>query len=309
MRVNYIAGEPLMIQDKAMTRQQIKRQMNKPTLRQLMRDDRYLSLSKIGEVDTIGKLFGKKNKDGEKKGFFKKLGEKIKDTVKKVGGAVKTVGLAPARGPFLVLVDVNFRGLARKLNKLRTNNPGKYEDFWHKLGGDVDALNKAVDKGKDKKPFLGEKKKGKGVSGATEIVYIGGKNSIMRQDDGDYIGFDPASITVAITSAAGIIAAVQKLFNKEGVASEPGEEELTEGMDPNAPIVPDAEPGAPVIPNDPASEASEKYITKGIETVYAGGGGGGSASGGGGMGFKLSPMLLIGGAAAVLGIIMLTKKK
>ena len=60
MRVNYIAGAPLMVQGKAMTRQQIKRRINKPTLRQLMADDRYLSLDKIGEVDAVGKLFKKK---------------------------------------------------------------------------------------------------------------------------------------------------------------------------------------------------------------------------------------------------------
>jgi hypothetical protein len=125
MKVNYLAGAPIMIGEDINA-------MSKPTVRQLMSDDRYMS-----GADYIGK----------KPKFLKKLGDKIKKGAK----LVKTVALAPARGPFLILVDVNFRGLAKKLDKVRAKNPSLFEEFWLKLGGKIDSLNKAVDKGKKKK--------------------------------------------------------------------------------------------------------------------------------------------------------------
>ena len=291
MNVNYVAGVPLM----TLKRARLKSNLQKPTLRQLMTDDRYLTVANaISEPDFIGK---------KKRPFFKKLGNVIKKGIK----LVKTVGLAVARGPFLVLVDVNFRGLARKMDKLRSKNPTDFEEFWTKLGGDVDALNKAVNKGKGKKPFLGEKK---GVSGATATVYIGGENSIMAPDESDYIGFDPASITVALTSAAGIVAAIQKLFKKNNIAPEPGEGDLTEGIDPNTPVSPDIEPGTDFFANDPATPAAASYAESGGKNLPpVSQSTRGLAATNTSVGFKPSPILLIGGAAAILGVIMLTKKK
>jgi hypothetical protein len=289
MNVNYVAGVPLMIQNRARLKSNLQ---NKPTLRQLLNDDRYLTA--MGKVDFIGK---------KKRPFFKKLGNTIKKGIK----LVKTVGLAPARGPFLVLVDVNFRGLAKRLDKLRGKNPSDYQEFWTKLGGDIDALNKAVNKGKDKKPFLGEKK---GVNGATAAVYIGGDDSIMAVDNSDFIGFDPASITVALTSAAGIVAAIQKLFNKNKIAPEPGEGDLTESIDPNTPVSPDVEPGTDFFANDPATPEAASYAESGGKNVpKIKSSTRGLAATNTSVGFKPSPILLIGGAAAILGVIMLTKKK
>jgi hypothetical protein len=290
MNVNYVAGVPLMIQNRARLKRNLQ---NKPTLRQLLNDDRYLTA--MGEVDFIGRK--------KKKPFFKKLGDTIKKGIK----LVKTVGLAPARGPFLVLVDVNFRGLAKRLDKLRGKNPSDYQEFWTKLGGDIDALNKAVNKGKGKKPFLGEKK---GVSGATAAVYIGGEDSIMAVDNSDFIGFDPASITVALTSAAGIVAAIQKLFNKNKIAPEPGEGDLGEGIDPNTPVSPEVEPGTDFFANDPATPEAASYAESGGKNVpNVRPSTRGLAASNSSVGFKPSPILLIGGAAAILGVIMLTKKK
>jgi hypothetical protein len=298
MNINYIAGAPLMIQKRSRLKN---RQIVKPTFEQLMRDDRYLTIAnKIGEPEFLGRKKGK---------FFKRpIFKKIGDTVKKGIKLVKTVGLAVARGPFLVLVDVNFRGLAKRLDKLRTKNPKDYQEFWVKLGGDVDALNKAVNKGKDKKPFLGAKK---GVNGATAAVYIGGDDSIMSApNDSEYIGFDPASIGAALTSAAGILAAIQKLFKKNNVGGEPGEGDLFEDTDPNTPISPDVEPGSDFFANDPATPAAANYAESGGKNVppVLDSTRGLSATNTN-LGFKPSPILLIGGAAAVLGIIMLTKKK
>jgi LPXTG-motif cell wall-anchored protein len=239
----------------------------------------------MGEPEFIGK------------GKFKKLKEKIKKNVQGQIKFVKTVALAPARGPFLLLLDVNFRGLARKMNEVRIKNPKMFEEFWLKLGGKIDSLNKAVNKGAKKKAFLGEKKSK--ISGATDAVYIGGADSICRvDDDSAAIGFDPASITVALTSAAAIVAAAQKLFKKNGVEDkkEDGEPIDTSNVPPIAP------PGEDFAANDPASPEAEKYALTGEKPPVT--------SKGSSTGFKPSLPLIIGGAAVAAGAIyMLTKKK
>jgi len=224
MKVNYLAGTPMMISEN-----RLKRRSRTPKVFEVMQDDRVMSINGIGKVK-----------------FFKKL----KDTVNKIipGGGVnpiRTIALAPARGSFLVLVSFNFRGLAKRLAKFRTKNPTKYAEFWTKLGGDIKALDKSVDKAKDKKPFLGEKK------GVSEPEHIGSL----------------AAIATALASAAGIIASLKKMFGEQGIPAEPGEGDIGEGIDPETPISPEAEPGEPVIPNDPASKGAADFIQKGMNFI------------------------------------------
>jgi hypothetical protein len=292
MKVNYLAGTPMMISENRLKRRS---RIRTPKVFEVMQDDRVMSINGIGKVK-----------------FFKKL----KDTVNKIipGGGVnpiRTIALAPARGSFLVLVSFNFRALAKRLAKFRAKNPNKYAEFWTKLGGDIKALDRSVDKAKDKKPFLGEKK------GVSEPEYVG----------------SVAAIATALAAAAGIIASLKKMFGEQGVPEEPGAGDIGEGIDPDAPIVPEAEPGEPVIPNDPASKGAAEFITKGIKFVegltgnrpkikYTPPGNrpsraplnagasnvatGDETSTGG---FKPSPLLIGGGIAAVAAIYLLTKKK
>lgn len=307
MEINYIAEAPVITRRKDFQpRKKVIITSVNPRLVDLLQDDR------VFDSQPVIKGIGKKKKGK----FFKKLGDTIKKAadqgrkiVNKVGKAVKTVGLAPARGPFLVLVNVNFRGLAKKLNKLRSNKQKKYEEFWLKLGGDIDALNKAVDKGKDKKPFLGERR---GIKGF-DFIDNTGIGDIYEDIDG--IGIDPATITAAITAAAGIIAAANKLFKKEGVTDEPGDVPLDQDLPPFEPIT---EAGTDFVATDPATEEAAEYAVTGktsvpkrkktttgtyqTETELTAG------TAGGGLSFKPSPMLLIGGAAA-LGLILFTMKK
>jgi hypothetical protein len=291
MRVNYLAGTPMLIDETT----GIERM---PTARELMRDDRVLSINGIGKKKRKP-LFGKVTK------FFNK--------VLPNGGTkpIKTIGLAPARGSFLLLVNVNFRGLAKRLDKLKAKSTTKFAEFWTKLGGDVSKLNQAVDKGKSKKPVFGEKK------GVGEI-------------EADFIGepVTAATITAALGAAAGIIAALNKLLKKEGVAEEPGETSIDEGIDPEIPLVPEAEPGEPVVPNDPASPGAAEYINKGIKFLEGTGllpkvkvkpkGRPAAPSRGEaatdktpapGASFTPSPLLIGGGIAAIAAIYFLTKKK
>lgn len=291
MRVNYLAGTPMLIDETT----GIERM---PTARELMRDDRVLSINGIGRKKRKP-LFG-----GVKKFFNKVLPNGLTKPV-------KTIGLAPARGSFLLLVNVNFRGLAKRLDKLRTKSTTKFAEFWTKLGGDIGKLNQAVDKGKVKKPVFGEKK------GVGEI-------------EADFIGepVTAATITAALGAAAGIIASLNKILKKEGVAEEPGETPIDEGIDPETPLSPEAEPGEPVVPNDPASEGAAEYINKGIKFLEGTGllpkvkvkpkGRPAAPSRGeaatdktpeASAGFTPSPLLIGGGIAAIAAIYFLTKKK
>ena len=282
MKVNYLAGTPMLIDETGINRQ--------PTARELMQDDRILGINGIGK---------------------KKLFKKFKNFINKAGNLTKTVALAPARGSFLLLVNLNFRALSKRLTKLKNKNANQFAEWWTKLGGDIDKLNKAIEKGSTKKPLFGSKK---GVNGiGVDFEYMGEPVTA-------------ATITAAITSAAGIIAALNKLLKKEGVAEEPGEE-LGEGLDPDAPLSSELEPGEPVIPNDPASEGAASYIEKGINFLKGVTGNKpkvkvkprqsqpGSGLQAGNLtnqettGFKPSPLLIGGGIAAIAAIYLLTKKK
>ena len=297
MRVNYLAGTPMLIDETGIERL--------PSAEELMQDDR------ISGIDGIGRLKLKLPKI------------KIPPIVNKVlkgGGikAIKTVALAPARGPFLLLVNMNVRGLAKRLQKLKDKNLQQYVEFWTKIGGDIDKLNAAVEKGKNKKAILGERKIGDAGFNDDEIVV------------GEYIG-EPvtlATVTAAVSAASGIIVALNKLLGKNNVPEEPGDEPLDEGIDPNTPLAPGAEPGEPVIPNDPASEGAGKYIEKGIDflkgltstppkikprTKAPGGtitpSNTTSTATSAGTSFSPSPLLIGGGIAAIAAIYFLTKKR
>jgi LPXTG-motif cell wall-anchored protein len=297
MRVNYLAGTPMMIDETGIERI--------PTAEELMQDDR------IAGIDGIGRLKLKLPKI------------KIPPIVNKAlkgGGikAIKTVAMAPARGPFLLLVNMNVRGLAKRLQKFKDKNLQAYTEFWTKIGGDINKLNAAVEKGKNKKSILGERKIGDVGFDDDQIVI------------GEYIG-EPvtlATVTAAVSAAGGIIVALNKLLGKNNVPEEPGDEPLDTGIDPNTPLAPDAEPGNETIPNDPASEGAGKYIAKGIDflkgltstppkikplmtrpkgTITPSNTTSTAASTG--TSFSPSPLLIGGGIAAVAAIYFLTKKR
>jgi LPXTG-motif cell wall-anchored protein len=302
MRVNYLAGTPMMIDETGIERL--------PSAEELMQDDR------IAGIDGIGRLKLKVPKI-KIPPFVNKLipkGPGLPPILKPIA----TVGLAPARGPFLLLTNLNVRGIAKRLQTLKDKNLQVYTEFWTKLGGDINKLNEAVEKGKNKKAIFGERRIGEANFNDDEIVV------------GEYIG-EPvtlAAITAAISAASGIIAQLMKLLKKNNVAEEPGEPPLDEGIDPNTPLAPGAEPGEPVIPNDPASEGAGKYIQKGIDflkgttstppkikprTTRPSGtitpSNTTSTAASTGTSFSPSPLLIGGGIAAIAAIYFLTKKR
>jgi hypothetical protein len=132
------------------------------------------------------------------------IGKIGKGRLKKAFQKLKKVGLAPNRAAFLLLVKLNIKNLARKL---QAANQTKLKKAWEKLGGDFGKLQSAANAGSKKKA-------------------IGGQ-------EGAEIGFVVAAGTAAaLASAATIIAALASLLKKKapGETTLPGEESTTSSL-------------------------------------------------------------------------------
>ena len=73
-----------------------------------------------------------------------------------IGRGAKKVGLAIPRGAFLTLLRFNFRGMASRLTRAKSEQPTEWQRAlrkWVSLGGNEDALIKGMSAGKDKRPL------------------------------------------------------------------------------------------------------------------------------------------------------------
>lgn len=132
-----------------------------------------MALYNLSGVDQIGKWepkteFGKKLRKATDK--IQAAGDKAKDAIKDAAKdalkGAKIVGAAIPRQAFLGLVSLNGFGWANRLDRLRKKNPDALVDLWQKkFGGEMSAINRAIDDGIKKKPLF---KKGK-VSGVDQI--------------------------------------------------------------------------------------------------------------------------------------------
>lgn len=102
----------------------------------------------IYSISGIGATATKKQK---KKVILKKI---TKTLGKGVKGIVK-VAAAPARNAFLFLVKLNVHGLATNINKVWAKNPSHLTNFWNGIGGQINKLLSAAQKGSKKKRILG----------------------------------------------------------------------------------------------------------------------------------------------------------
>jgi hypothetical protein len=85
----------------------------------------------------------------KRKNFFKKLKEKVKKAGKFV--LKYNPATATSRNAFLLLTKVNTRSLATNLKKLKDKGNNEAQTFWKKIGGNVSALNNAIESGAKKK--------------------------------------------------------------------------------------------------------------------------------------------------------------
>jgi|694.fasta_scaffold11230_17 hypothetical protein len=106
-----------------------------------------MEVSYLAGVDGMGKTkAGKALKKVTTKG--KAVVQKGKEAAKKVVSKAKTVGLAPGRNLFLLLVKNNLDGIASKLQKVDQN---KLRKGWNAAGGDWTVLTKNIRTGAAKK--------------------------------------------------------------------------------------------------------------------------------------------------------------
>lgn len=68
---------------------------------------------------------------------------------------VLKIALAPARGSFLLLVGLNFMGLATKLKSAFNNRADETQNWWKNLGGNPNELLRKTEQGAKKKRIAG----------------------------------------------------------------------------------------------------------------------------------------------------------
>jgi hypothetical protein len=233
-----------------------------------------MALYNLSGVDQIGKWepktkFGKfiKNEiDAAKVGK-----DQAKEVVKGAIDKVKMIGLAIPRNAFLLLVKINVRGLATRLQRLQAKNPADLEKLWVKqLGGDITFLNQEIKVGSAKKPFLGSK-----VSGV------------------DQIGVAGEEVTAIIAAASPVLLAVIALLAQNKTPDNdlpPFDVPPPDGDKAYDPTAPPDQPDRPLT-EDEKRKLADEIIKKEFGDEKK----------------TINPMILVGGAAIAL--YFLTKKK
>ena len=113
----------------------------------------YKAIDKIPTMALYG-VSGINNNSGEIAGL-KDIIKKVGQTIKKGATVVLKVAASPARNAFLLLVSINFTGLATKLSAGWKKNASGLTNLWQGLGGNINALKNAWEKGEKKKRILG----------------------------------------------------------------------------------------------------------------------------------------------------------
>ena len=289
MRVNYLAGQPVMFED----------QEKRPVRSGQINGVPVVQFLDTGEIISEPEFIARKRlKDliNDKWKEFKDKNPKLADTIKKGVDAAPKIAFAPSRASFLVLLTPNFRGYTSKLQRWINKDSAAVKKFWESFGGDYDKLQQVVDKGSKRKPLFGEKKK-KGVSGFNYA--------------NDYVGFTGVEeaaaaqgIAAAIAAAAPIIAALVSAFKKAKIKDTPEETPPTD------------DEGLPPLPDDPLKNKNFTAADPEGDEAKAY-----NASGGqvfvtpqgqvvtGGSNLLNSKTLLIFGGVAVAAFLLLKKKK
>lgn len=191
------------------------------------------------------------------------------------------ITLAPARGAFLGLLALNFRGLATRLDKAIKKDSQKVQAFWNKLGGDFSKLKNNVDNNKGKKPLLGTK--GIDGIGTFEDYYL----------DDSFIGLEPVTTAAAAAATASPILLALKKFLADL--------KIEDVVDAAGKVVP------LLTPNEAAATTAIDEKGEGFQASDPEPGS--SPKNPKGSSFAPSPILIGGLAAAGILVYLLTKKK
>jgi len=182
----------------------------------------------------------------------KQFGNWVKEQGKAAGDTAKEIGLAPARGAFLLLLALNFRNLAARITNYDKQFPSdqtssKLKQKWENLGGDWAPLITTARANANKKPLFGEPKN-----------FVGPYSNVTGE---------PVSTGTIITAGAAVITALTPIL-----ALATGDKKLSE-------VLPELS-GDNLTPEE--KEAARK-ILEAIENRKKTGGGttGGGTTGGG----------------------------
>lgn len=145
---------------------------------------------------------------------------------------VLKIALAPARGSFLLLVGLNFMGLATKLKKAFTDNKDKTNNFWSSLGGNTNELLRKVEQGAKKKRILGYDDSTMGVVSTASIAAAAAPILLKVGNFLKDLGIDPAEIANAGKKVLADTArkAITKITDKVDSLQAQGEQELNEAV-------------------------------------------------------------------------------
>jgi hypothetical protein len=156
----------------------------------------------------------------------KAAGRTTGQVLKKGARVVLKVAAAPVRNSFLLLVTLNFAGLANKLAAAWDKQPTKLRTFWEGAGGKLEALKKAWEKGSKKKRIFGDGMIGVAPAAPAAAAATAAPLLVKVADVLRSIGIDPAEL-VQIGKDA-VNAKAQELAKK---ALEPKAAELATDID------------------------------------------------------------------------------
>jgi len=123
----------------------------------------------------------------------KAAGRTAGQVLKKGAKVVLKVAAAPVRNSFLLLVTINFAGLATKLAAAWQKAPSKLTSFWEGAGGQINALKKAWEKGSTKKRIFGMEQIG-AAPGVAAPAATAAPLLVKVADFFTKIGIDPAEL-------------------------------------------------------------------------------------------------------------------
>lgn len=138
---------------------------------------------------------------------------------KEMGGGVlfrgaKKVSLAIPRGAALTLINLNYRAFATRMARAKANEPLKYRTIirkWNSLGGNTKAIERAMNKGKNKKMLIcGERCKEKfdlnfdGISEDEKAFF----DKYPSFEFNNAAGLDDATIATLIATGGSVLATI-----------------------------------------------------------------------------------------------------
>lgn len=156
--------------------------------------------------------------------------------LRKFANGAKSVGMAPVRGAFLMLMRINFRGLATRLYE----NPEAYSKFvqkWKKIFGGKEAkLKVAITRGQAMKALFGSKKTNQQISEAAAELAVSPEAQEAVSGIFARLGAtgaeEGASAAVIIATASSALTAAVAVLKACGVnVPEDVEEAVNAGMD------------------------------------------------------------------------------